>query len=223
MLMASYAATGAGARFLHVRIWRRGCVRLHRRGYRLYPGLLPNRLSRRRQCNALGRDRRGQLDQRRKISPASTPSRGCTTTASPTSATWGIDYSQQNSAQITFTDMVIDGTINKKFTSDLRSSRRRHPTLGPLSARRSAQKARSPSPKWSLAVARWRGNQMSYLGLQPHGVVRHGMGFGTVTAVRGEKQKYCVRIRPVGGLRSPRKSLRIMVGAQRLEPRASCV
>jgi hypothetical protein len=42
---------------------------------------------------------------------------GCATTASPTSATWGLDYSQQNSAQIAFTDMVIDATTNTKFTS----------------------------------------------------------------------------------------------------------
>lgn len=42
---------------------------------------------------------------------------GCATTASPTSGTWGVDYSQQTSAQITFTDMVIDGTTNTKFTS----------------------------------------------------------------------------------------------------------
>jgi len=32
---------------------------------------------------------------------------GIATTASPTSLTWGIDYSQQNSAKIAFTDMVI--------------------------------------------------------------------------------------------------------------------
>jgi hypothetical protein len=42
---------------------------------------------------------------------------GCATVASPTSATWGIDYSQQDSPQITFADLVIDGTTNTKFTS----------------------------------------------------------------------------------------------------------
>ncbi len=42
---------------------------------------------------------------------------GCATTASPTGGTWSVDYSQQNSPQIAFTDMVIDGTTNTKFTS----------------------------------------------------------------------------------------------------------
>jgi hypothetical protein len=42
---------------------------------------------------------------------------GCATTASPTGGTWGVDYSQQASAQFSFTDMVIDGTTNTKFTS----------------------------------------------------------------------------------------------------------
>lgn len=42
---------------------------------------------------------------------------GCATVASPTSLTWGIDYSQQAGAQIAFTDMVIDATTNTKFTS----------------------------------------------------------------------------------------------------------
>lgn len=46
-----------------------------------------------------------------------TTTAGCATVASPTTATWGIDYSQQASAQISFTDMVIDGTTNTKFTS----------------------------------------------------------------------------------------------------------
>lgn len=42
---------------------------------------------------------------------------GCATTASPTGATWGLDYSKGASAKIAFTDMVIDGTTNTKFTS----------------------------------------------------------------------------------------------------------
>lgn len=41
---------------------------------------------------------------------------GCATTASPTGATWGIDYSQSGSSRITFTDMVIGGTTTQ-FTS----------------------------------------------------------------------------------------------------------
>lgn len=41
---------------------------------------------------------------------------GCATTASPTSATWGIDYSQGGSSRITFTDMVI-GVTTTTFTS----------------------------------------------------------------------------------------------------------
>ncbi len=44
---------------------------------------------------------------------------GCATTASPTGATWGVDYSRQNGSQITFTDMVI-GTPNTTFTSVLK-------------------------------------------------------------------------------------------------------
>src|SRR5579859_4628846 len=31
----------------------------------------------------------------------------------------GTDYSQQNAAQVAYTDMVIDGTTNTKFTSAL--------------------------------------------------------------------------------------------------------
>lgn len=42
---------------------------------------------------------------------------GVATVASPSGATWGIDYSQNTAAQISFTDMVIDGTTNTKFTS----------------------------------------------------------------------------------------------------------
>jgi len=42
---------------------------------------------------------------------------GIATTGTPSSITWGIDYSQQNSAKIAFTDMVIDGTTNTIFTS----------------------------------------------------------------------------------------------------------
>lgn len=41
---------------------------------------------------------------------------GCATTASPTNATWGIDYSQQATAQISFTDMVV-GATTTQFTS----------------------------------------------------------------------------------------------------------
>lgn len=41
---------------------------------------------------------------------------GCATTASPTGATWGIDYSQGTTPFITFTDMVIGGTTTQ-FTS----------------------------------------------------------------------------------------------------------
>ncbi len=41
---------------------------------------------------------------------------GCATTASPTGATWAIDYSQQTAAEITFTDMVI-GVTTTQFTS----------------------------------------------------------------------------------------------------------
>ncbi len=42
---------------------------------------------------------------------------GCATVASPTGATWGLDYSQTDTARIAFTDMVIDATTNTKFTS----------------------------------------------------------------------------------------------------------
>lgn len=41
---------------------------------------------------------------------------GCSTTASPTGATWTVDYSQQNSAQIAYTDMVI-GATTTQYTS----------------------------------------------------------------------------------------------------------
>jgi hypothetical protein len=41
---------------------------------------------------------------------------GCATTASPTAATWGIDYSQSATSRLTFTDMVIGGTTTQ-FTS----------------------------------------------------------------------------------------------------------
>ena len=37
-------------------------------------------------------------------------SNGCATTASPTGATWTIDYSQQSSAQFSYTDLVIGAT-----------------------------------------------------------------------------------------------------------------
>lgn len=42
---------------------------------------------------------------------------GIATTASPTGGTWGIDYSRSTTARTTFTDAVIDGTTNTKFTS----------------------------------------------------------------------------------------------------------
>lgn len=42
---------------------------------------------------------------------------GCATVASPTGGTWGMDYSQQSSPQIAFTDLVIDGTTNTNCTS----------------------------------------------------------------------------------------------------------
>lgn len=41
---------------------------------------------------------------------------GCATVASPTSATWGIDYSQGTAGQISFTDMVVAATTTN-FTS----------------------------------------------------------------------------------------------------------
>ena len=39
-----------------------------------------------------------------------TTATGCATTASPTGATWSIDYSQQAAAQVSFTDLVIGAT-----------------------------------------------------------------------------------------------------------------
>lgn len=42
---------------------------------------------------------------------------GVASVASPTAGTWGVDYSQQAAAQFAFTDLVIDGTTNTKFTS----------------------------------------------------------------------------------------------------------
>ncbi len=44
---------------------------------------------------------------------------GCATTASPTSGTWGMDYSRGTAPIFSYTDMVIDGTTNTKFTSAL--------------------------------------------------------------------------------------------------------
>lgn len=41
---------------------------------------------------------------------------GCATTASPTSATWTVDYSQQTTARYSYTDLVIGGT-NTQITS----------------------------------------------------------------------------------------------------------
>lgn len=46
-----------------------------------------------------------------------TAAAGIASVGTPTGLTWGIDYSQANSARISFTDMVIDGTTNTKFTS----------------------------------------------------------------------------------------------------------
>jgi hypothetical protein len=43
---------------------------------------------------------------------------GCSNSTSPTGATWGIDYSQQASARITFSDLVV-GATTTKFTSVL--------------------------------------------------------------------------------------------------------
>lgn len=53
---------------------------------------------------------------------AGTPSTvtGIATVGTPTAGTWGIDYSQQAAARIAFSDMVIDGTTNTKFTSALK-------------------------------------------------------------------------------------------------------
>lgn len=42
---------------------------------------------------------------------------GCATTASPTAGTWTVDYSINSASRYTFTDLVIDGTTNTKFTS----------------------------------------------------------------------------------------------------------
>src|ERR1041385_777924 len=41
---------------------------------------------------------------------------GCATVASPSGGTWGLDYSRQTAAQITFTDLVI-GATTTQFTS----------------------------------------------------------------------------------------------------------
>lgn len=42
---------------------------------------------------------------------------GAATVASPSGATWSVDYSQQDAAQFSFTDLVIDGATNTDFTS----------------------------------------------------------------------------------------------------------
>lgn len=53
----------------------------------------------------------GQAYLRRGNMPAALNSTaGCATTASPTGATWSIDYSQQNTAQVSFTDLESTGT-----------------------------------------------------------------------------------------------------------------
>lgn len=41
---------------------------------------------------------------------------GCATTASPTGATWGLDYSQNGAAAFSSTHLSIDGTTNTKLT-----------------------------------------------------------------------------------------------------------
>lgn len=45
-----------------------------------------------------------------------TTAAGCATTASPTAATWGIDYSQSATSRLTFSDLVI-GATTTQFTS----------------------------------------------------------------------------------------------------------
>lgn len=42
---------------------------------------------------------------------------GAATTASPTGATWSVDYSRNGGPFISYTDMVIDATTNTKYTS----------------------------------------------------------------------------------------------------------
>src|SRR3990167_11387555 len=42
---------------------------------------------------------------------------GCATVGTPTSGVWSVDYSQNASAFLTFTDMVIDAVTNTDFTS----------------------------------------------------------------------------------------------------------
>lgn len=42
---------------------------------------------------------------------------GCAYVASPSGAWWGLDYSRGTSPGIVYTDLVIDGTTNTKFTS----------------------------------------------------------------------------------------------------------
>lgn len=42
---------------------------------------------------------------------------GCATTGSPTGGTWSIDYSQSTTPGIAYTDMVIDGATNTRYTS----------------------------------------------------------------------------------------------------------
>jgi len=44
---------------------------------------------------------------------------GCATVASPTSATWGIDYSQGTAGQVAFTDILV-GAVTTTFTSVLK-------------------------------------------------------------------------------------------------------
>lgn len=46
-----------------------------------------------------------------------TTAAGVATVGTPTGGTWGIDYSQSDSARLSYTDMVIDGTTNTRYTS----------------------------------------------------------------------------------------------------------
>lgn len=48
---------------------------------------------------------------------AATLDRACASVASPTSATWGVDYSRLDAPRFTISDAVIDGTTSTKFTS----------------------------------------------------------------------------------------------------------
>ncbi len=45
------------------------------------------------------------------------PTTGCATTASPSSATWSVDYSRKDASQVTYTDLVINAGTNTNATS----------------------------------------------------------------------------------------------------------